>query len=55
MTDEKAIIIKPNKPPQFVGDWTMGEVVQILRSFEVLINNIPISAIFPKVEEGEEA
>jgi len=40
---EIKIILEKNKPPVFIGEWTVGETIQIAQQLLMWINSLKLS------------
>lgn len=38
----KGIILESGKPPQFIGDWTIGEAMQMLQTALQWLGGLPL-------------
>jgi len=47
----KRIILEDGKPPEFVGQWTVGEVLQMAESLARWVQSLAVSAP-PKEDAG---
>ena len=49
--DEKQIVLKPNSPPEFIGDWKIGEVQQMAKGLLMWLDSLPLN-IQEKVDDA---
>ena len=42
MTDEKKVVLRPNKLPEITGQWTIGEILQAARQLAAWVENLSL-------------
>jgi len=40
---DKQIILRLDRPPEFVGAWKLAEVLQLIAAFRQWLDNLPLS------------
>jgi hypothetical protein len=50
---EKQIILQPNQPPQFVGPWTVGEIMQMAQGLIRWLESLTVTNAKPDEEKHE--
>lgn len=50
MTMTRTIILTENQPPEFVGAWTVGEVLQMAQQLAAWVERLQVSSA-PQTEE----
>ena len=51
MTDEKKVVLRPNKLPEITGQWTIGEILQAARQLAAWVENLSLQPTDNAAEE----
>lgn len=56
MIEQKSILLIPNQQPQFIGNWTVGEIRQMAQGLLMWLDAVPLNTNQPepvKIEEKQ--